>query len=57
MDLLIVAGFAVLAAIVSALIAKFYKKPKMKILLFAAIGAIIGSPVGYFLAPVILSFY
>jgi hypothetical protein len=48
---------AVLVAIISALIAVIAKKSIGKILLFAGIGLIIGIPVGYLLAPVIISFF
>ena len=57
MDFIIIVLFSLSGAIVSALIARFNKKSKGKILLFAVIGAIIGWPIGYWLAPVILAYY
>lgn len=57
MDLMIMAAVAALAAIISAVIAIIIKKSKWKILLFAVAGIIIGLPLGYLIAPFILSFY
>ena len=57
MDLMIIAVVAVLAAIISAVIAIIIKKSKWKILLFAVAGIIIGLPLGYLIAPFVLSFY
>ena len=57
MDLMIIAAVAALAAIISAIIAIIIKKSKWKILLFAVVGIIIGLPLGYLIAPFILSFY
>ena len=57
MDMMITAVVAVLATIIAIVIAVIAKKSKGKILLFAVIGLIIGIPVGYFLAPFIISFF
>ncbi len=57
MDLMIMAAVAALAAIISMVIAIIIKKSKWKILLFAVVGIIIGLPLGYLIAPFILSFY
>jgi len=57
MDMMITAIVAVLVAIISAVIAVITKKSIGKILLFAGIGLIIGIPVGYLLAPFIISFF
>jgi len=57
MDLMIIAVVAALAAIISTVIAIIIKKSKWKILLFAVVGIIIGLPLGYLIAPFVLSFY
>jgi len=56
MDLIIAAGIALLAAIITALTALFIKKPKKKILLYSLASLILGLLPGYFLAPLIISF-
>ena len=57
MDLMIMAIVAVLIAIIGVLIAFFKKKSIRKIFVYAIFGLIVGCPVGYFLAPIIISFF
>ena len=57
MDMGITAIIAVLVTIISVVIAVIAKKSIGQILIFAVIGLIIGIPVGYFLAPFIISFF
>lgn len=57
MDLMVIATVAVLAAIVSSVIAAIAKKSKWEILLSAAIGTIVGLLFGYPIAPFIISFF
>lgn len=57
MDLMIMAVVAALAAIISTVIAVIAKKSKWKILLFAVIGIIVGLPLGYLIAPFVISFF
>ena len=51
----VIAGLA--AAIVATLVAIIKKKGIAKIFVYALIGFVIGLPIGYILAPFIISFY
>ena len=53
--IIVVAG--IIAAILAALIAIFKKRGIGKIFVYALLGFVIGLPIGYILAPFILSFY
>lgn len=54
----IVTGFvAVIMGIIALLIALITRKKLRKILIYAFSGLIIGIPVGYLLAPVVISFF
>jgi hypothetical protein len=57
MDILFTGLFAVFLACISLLIGIVAKKPIRKILIYVFLGFIIGLFLGYFLAPVIISFY
>ncbi len=57
MDLMILAAVAILLAVFSALVAIFTKKTKWKVLIYALVGLMAGIPIGYALAPFVLSFY
>jgi len=57
MDLFVLGAVALLCSIFSALIALITRKPKLRMLTYAVVGLIIGIPIGYVLAPFILSFY
>lgn len=57
MDMMIMAVVAILTSIIALLIAMITKKSKWNVLLFATIGLIIGMPLGYFLAPFVISFF
>ena len=52
---IVIAGLAI--AIVAALVAIIKKKTIGKIFVYALIGFFIGLPIGYILAPFIISFY
>ena len=57
MDLFIIVCAGIIAAIVAALIAIIKKKGIGKIFVYALLGFVIGLPIGYILAPYILSLY
>ena len=57
MDLIVTVVFASLLAIIICLIGIFTKKKIWRILLHTILGFIIGLPIGYFLAPIIISFF
>lgn len=57
MDIFVTASVGIIAAILAVLIAIFTKKKIGKIFIYAILGFVIGLPIGYVLAPFILSFY
>jgi hypothetical protein len=57
MDIFIIVCAGIVVAIVAALVGIFKKKGIGKILVYALLGFVIGLPIGYILAPFILSFY
>lgn len=57
MDWFVTGAVSIIMGIIAVLIAIFTKKKIGKILIYALSGLIIGIPVGYILAPVILAFY
>jgi hypothetical protein len=57
MDLIVTVVFAALLAIVLCLIGIFTKKKIWRILIYTILGFIIGLPIGYFLTPIIISFF
>ncbi len=57
MDIFIIVCTGIIVAILAALVAIFKKKGIGKILVYALLGFVIGLPIGYILAPFILSFY
>jgi flagellar basal body-associated protein FliL len=57
MDIIVTVAVAILIAIISVLFPIFTKKTIKKIFIFAILGLIIGLPVGYFLTPIIISFF
>ena len=57
MDIFIIVIAGIIAAIVAALIAIFKKRGIGKIVVYTLLGFVIGLPIGYILAPFILSFY
>lgn len=57
MDLIIMGILGLLAAVMGAAVALITHRPKLKILTYAFIGLILGIPIGYAVAPFILSFY
>ena len=57
MDIFFTVIVAFIVAIAALLFAIFTKKKLKKILMYALFGFIIGLPIGYLLAPFILSFY
>ncbi len=57
MDWFVTGAVSIIMGIIAVLIAIFTKKKIGKILIYAVSGLIIGIPVGYILAPVILAFY
>ena len=57
MDIFVTAVVAIIVAILAVLVAIFTKKKIGKIFIFAILGFVIGLPIGYFLAPFIVSFF
>jgi hypothetical protein len=57
MDIFVIVIAGLLAAIGAALVAIIKKKGIKKIFIYALVGFIIGLPIGYILAPFIISFY
>ncbi len=57
MDIYINAFVAVLFSIISAVVALIMKKPILKVLGIALAGLVLGTVIGYALAPTILSFW
>jgi hypothetical protein len=57
MDWIVTGVIAVMMGIIAVLIALITKKKLRKILIYAVSGLIIGIPVGYLLAPVMISFF
>ena len=57
MDIFVIVTAGLVAAIAAALIAIFKKKDIGKIFVYALLGFAIGLPIGYVLAPFIISFY
>ena len=57
MDIFVIVVAGLLAAITAALLAIIKKKGVKKIFIYALVGFIIGLPIGYILAPFIISFY
>ena len=56
MDLIVTAGVAIIFAIIAVLIAIITRKKIKKVFIYGFSGLIIGLPIGYFLAPMIISF-
>jgi hypothetical protein len=56
MDIFIIVCAGIIFAILAALVAIFKKKGIRKILVYTLLGVVIGLPIGYILAPFILSF-
>ena len=56
MDWIVTAVVSIIMGIIALLIAILTRKKIRKILLYTVSGLIIGIPVGYFLAPIIISF-
>lgn len=56
MDLMVIGVMAILGLIGSALIARIRHKSRWQILGYAIFGLLAGSILGYFIAPVIISF-
>lgn len=57
MDVFVIIIGGIVAAMVAALVAIFKKKGIWKIFVYALLGFVIGLPIGYWLAPFIISFY
>lgn len=57
MDIFVIVIAGLIAAIVATLFAIIKKKDIGKIFVYALIGFVIGLPIGYVLAPFIISFY
>jgi len=57
MDLFIMGFVALIAAVIGAVVAIITHQPKLKILTYAFVGLILGVPIGYALAPFVLSYY
>ncbi len=57
MDIFVIVIAGLVIAIVSTLVAIIKKKGIGKIFVYALIGFVIGLPIGYILAPFIISFY
>jgi hypothetical protein len=57
MDVIVMAVVAVLFTLIAVVIAMITRKKIRKILIYAFAGLIIGLPIGYFLAPFIISFF
>ncbi len=56
MDIFVILIVGILTGVISALIAVFTKKSKWKVLIFGIIGILIGTMIGYLLAPFLISF-
>jgi hypothetical protein len=57
MDVFVIIIGGIVAAMVTALVAIFKKRGIWKIFVYAVLGFVIGLPIGYWLAPFIISFY
>ena len=57
MDIFVIVVTALVTAVVAALVAIIKKKGIKKFFLYALFGLVIGLPIGYILAPFIISFY
>ena len=57
MDIFVIVMAGLVAAIAAALIAIFKKKDIRTIVVYAFVGFVTGLPIGYLLAPFIISFY
>jgi len=57
MDIMVTAVVAFSISIIAALIAVIKRKPLGKIVIYAVLALIVGLPIGYFLAPAIISFF
>ena len=57
MDIFVIVMAGLLTAIVAALVAIIKKKGIKKIFIYTLVGFVIGLPLGYILAPFIISFY
>ena len=57
MDWIVTAAVSIIMGIIALLFAIITRKKIGKIVIYAVSGLIIGIPVGYFLAPVIISFF
>ena len=57
MDWIVTAVVSIIMGIIALLIAIITRKKTGKILIYAVSGLIIGIPVGYFLAPIIIAFF
>lgn len=56
MDMMVIGGTAIVGLIIGILAGFVMKKPKLRILIFAGIGFVIGAGAGYFIAPIVISF-
>jgi hypothetical protein len=57
MDLIVMAVVAVLFALIAVVIAMITRRKIRTLLIYAVSGLIIGFPIGYFIAPTIISFF
>jgi uncharacterized MnhB-related membrane protein len=57
MDLMVTAVVGIIFAIIAVLIAIITRKKLKRVLIYGVLGLIIGLPVGYVLAPEIISFF
>ena len=57
MDWIVTGVVAIIMGIIALLIALITRKKLRKIMIYAISGLIIGIPIGYLLAPVIISFF
>jgi hypothetical protein len=57
MDLMVTAVVAIIFAIIAVLIAIITRKKVRKVFIYGILSLIIGLPVGYLLAPAIISFF
>ena len=57
MDLFVTAVVAIIIAIIAVLFAIITRKRIGRVFLYGILGLIIGLPVGYFLTPLIISFF